>query len=222
MNALVVSALPDAFLLRVVLQRKGFEVELSPSPEEIDSSRTVIIIDKDIFDTLQEGTINNEQIVVLLSRDSIDLNEIKAKNVSGYIRLPFSLEFIISFVQELSYKFSDEESQRSEIRFQIEINASITSDQGNTVEAFIMDLSQGGFKARLNSLQDAELLAKKGQLSMNLSEKDKELFSNHFELRWVKEENESIYFGGEWTNLTEDSSQKLLNFISVNTGLYSF
>lgn len=222
MNALVVSALPDAFLLRVVLQRKGFEVELSPSPEEIDSSRTVIIIDKDIFDTLEEGTINNEQIVVLLSRDSIDLNEIKAKNVSGYIRLPFSLEFIISFVQELSYKFSDEESQRSEIRFQIEINASITSDQGNTVEAFIMDLSQGGFKARLNSLQDAELLAKKGQLSMNLSEKDKELFSNHFELRWVKEENESIYFGGEWTNLTEDSSQKLLNFISVNTGLYSF
>ena len=222
MNALVVSALPDAFLLRVVLQRKGFEVELSPSPEEIDSSRTVIIIDKDIFDTLDEGTINNEQIVVLLSRDSIDLNEIKAKNVSGYIRLPFSLEFIISFVQELSYKFSDEESQRSEIRFQIEINASITSDQGNTVEAFIMDLSQGGFKARLNSLQDAELLAKKGQLSMNLSEKDKELFSNHFELRWVKEENESIYFGGEWTNLTEDSSQKLLNFISVNTGLYSF
>lgn len=222
MNALVVSALPDAFLLRVVLQRKGFEVELSPSPEEIDSSRTVIIIDKDIFDTLQEGTINSEQIVVLLSRDSIDLNEIKAKNVSGYIRLPFSLEFIISFVQELSYKFSDEESQRSEIRFQIEINASITSDQGNTVEAFIMDLSQGGFKARLNSLQDAELLAKKGQLSMNLSEKDKELFSNHFELRWVKEENESIYFGGEWTNLTEDSSQKLLNFISVNTGLYSF
>lgn len=222
MNALVVSALPDAFLLRVVLQRKGFEVELSPSPEEIDSSRTVIIIDKDIFDTLQERTINNEQIVVLLSRDSIDLNEIKAKNVSGYIRLPFSLEFIISFVQELSYKFSDEESQRSEIRFQIEINASITSDQGNTVEAFIMDLSQGGFKARLNSLQDAELLAKKGQLSMNLSEKDKELFSNHFELRWVKEENESIYFGGEWTNLTEDSSQKLLNFISVNTGLYSF
>ena len=222
MNALVVSALPDAFLLRVVLQRKGFEVELSPSPEEIDSSRTVIIIDKDIFDTLQEGTINSEQIVVLLSRDSIDLNEIKAKNVSGYIRLPFSLEFIISFVQELSYKFSDEESQRSEIRFQIEINASITSDQGNNVEAFIMDLSQGGFKARLNSLQDAELLAKKGQLSMNLSEKDKELFSNHFELRWVKEENESIYFGGEWTNLTEDSSQKLLNFISVNTGLYSF
>ena len=222
MNALVVSALPDAFLLRVVLQRKGFEVELSPSPEEIDSSRTVIIIDKDIFDTLQEGTINSEQIVVLLSRDSIDLNEIKAKNVSGYIRLPFSLEFIISFVQELSYKFSDEESQRSEIRFQIEINASITSDQGNNVEAFIMDLSQGGFKARLNSLQDAELLAKKGQLSMNLSEKDQELFSNHFELRWVKEENESIYFGGEWTNLTEDSSQKLLNFISVNTGLYSF
>lgn len=222
MNALVVSALPDAFLLRVVLQRKGFEVELSPSPEEIDSSRTVIIIDKDIFDTLEEGTINNEQIVVLLSRDSIDLNEIKAKNVSGYIRLPFSLEFIISFVQELSYKFSDEESQRSEIRFQIEIKASITSDQGNTVEAFIMDLSQGGFKARLNSLQDAELLAKKGQLSMNLSEKDKELFSNNFELRWVKEENESIYFGGEWTNLTEDSSQKLLNFISVNTGLYSF
>ena len=222
MNALVVSALPDAFLLRVVLQRKGFEVELSPSPEEIDSSRTVIIIDKDIFDTLEEGTINNEQIVVLLSRDSIDLNEIKAKNVSGYIRLPFSLEFIISFVQELSYKFSDEESQRSEIRFQIEINASITSDQGNTVEAFIMDLSQGGFKARLNSLQDAELLAKKGQLSMNLSEKDKELFSNHFELRWVKEENESIYFGGEWTNLTEENSQKLLNFISVNTGLYSF
>lgn len=222
MNALVVSALPDAFLLRVVLQRKGFEVELSPSPEEIDSLRTVIIIDKDIFDTLESGTINSEQIVVLLSRDSIDLNEIKAKNVSGYIRLPFSLEFIISFVQELSYKFNDEESQRSEIRFQIEISASITSDQGNNVEAFIMDLSQGGFKARLNSLQDAELLAKKGQLSMNLSEKDQELFSNHFELRWVKEENESIYFGGEWANLTEDSSQKLLNFISVNTGLYSF
>lgn len=222
MNAIVVSALPDAFLLRVVLQRKGFEVELSPSPEEIESSRSVVIIDKDIFDSLEEGTINSEQIVVLLSRDSIDLNEIKEKNVSGYIRLPFSLEFIISFVQELSYKFNDEESRRSEVRFQIEINASITSDQGKNVEAFIMDLSQGGFKARLNSIQDAELLAKKGQLSMNLSEKEKEFFSNHFELRWVKDENESIYFGGEWTNLSEDSSQKLLNFISVNTGLYSF
>ena len=221
-NAVVISSLPDAFLLRVVLQRKGFEVELTPSPEEIDSSKKVVIIDKELFDSLESNSIKDDQIVVLLSRDSIDLHEIKRKNVSGYIRLPFSLEFIISFVQELSYKFNDEDSRRSEIRFQIEIHASIVGEEENHVEAFIMDLSQGGFKARLNSIEDAELLAKKGKLSMILSEKDQEIFSNQFELRWVREENEAIYFGGEWINLSEDNNQKLLNFISVNTGLYSF
>lgn len=223
MKALIVSATPDAHLLKAVLTtRGGIEVNLLESLEytEMIKIADLLIIDHGMWLAEMKNQLKPNALVILLSHEVLTVSNFDELQVAGYLKLPFKIETIVSLIRDLLYFYEHPSSRRKEQRYTIEFPAVLTFS-GKDYPVTVIDIGKSGFRILFDTEYPRESGGSEetGVLTVNTEELK---FSAEFIPRWSHYEEDKMALGGEWTELNDEQSGALIAFIALHTGVFKF
>ncbi len=204
----------DVFqILDFAFQRKGIPTLYIEAGKEIpEKEYKVFFVDEEYYPLVKEKLPKGA--IFLLSERILSQEELK--DVQGYILVPFTLEFVLVFVDELYHRFwAKEEERRKDIRYHYELPVVFYFSQGKEKKGWILDISKGGFRAVLKD--NGSTLEDTGKVEIQ----DVELnVSCSFVVRWRREEGNKVVFGASWKDLGEKEARNILSFLALHTGLF--